>query len=355
MAAVVWSAMPWLTAPQLRRRLEDYAHPTNQPYTGSGLVTSGFFPIVLQKSGKCLDHQGGTTDRGKVRLWECHGGPENLWTYDPSKKLIVSSFGWCLNADPVNGGSVYISRCDPNSANQRWDRDTVENTFKFRGNEAYCLDAHKPDTFYNGATVQIYRCGGASNQQWLFQRFPMEKVQLCRHSDCRSGGDTYRASVGHWNRMPHQIGNDGLTRVEIPPGYAFQYFEHEYFGGWNHMYGSQDVKLTLTFTGNDNDVVSSFRIRKLPEGNVKLCSHVECISGVFDAIVGEWSSMPSEIGNDQLSYVHIPQGYTFEYFEHDNFGGWSGKFGSCSDSFSLNLAMVGFDNVVSSFKIGLAC
>jgi hypothetical protein len=63
--------------------------------------------------------------------------------------------------------------------------------------------------------------------------------------------------------------------------------------------------------------------------------------------------MPSEIGDNDLSFVYIPRGYTFEYFEHPSWLGWSRKFGSCDGDVSLN--MIEHNNAVSSFKIGLAC
>jgi hypothetical protein len=220
------------------------------------------------------------------------------------------------------------------------------------------LDAHNPETFYNGGTVQLWRCGGASNQKWLVQRqrssmeTVQQTVQLCGHLDCWVGGNNYFATVGDWDRMPHQIGDNELTRVHIPQGYAFQYFEDPYFGGWNRIHGSHDKRLQI-YMVESNDAVSSFRIRKLPDGKVKLCRHPDCTGGVYYASVGQFPSMPIEIGDNQLSFVLIPPGYTFEYFEHGRWGGWSGKFGSCSNTFLelSNLSMVG----ISSFKIGLAC
>ena len=98
-AAVVWSAMPWLSAQELLRRLESSAEKIYLDYTGS-LANRGFFPIVLRRSGKCLDRkgEGGTQDNllVEVHLWECYGGHQSLWTYDEARKLVVSSAGWCL-------------------------------------------------------------------------------------------------------------------------------------------------------------------------------------------------------------------------------------------------------------------
>ena len=67
--------------------------------------------------------------------------------------------------------------------------------------------------------------------------------------------------------MPEEIGNDDLSRVHIGANLAFQYYEHSNFGGWTRMYGS-NTNLNM---GGHSDAVSSFRVRLLPDGEVKLC------------------------------------------------------------------------------------
>jgi len=309
------------------------------------------FPIVLQRSGKCLEYE---SDEFEAHLWECHGGQQQLWTYDEASKLIRSSTvtGFCLRAFPYEGGKAYVTYCDPTDTNEQWDYDDGLKTFKL---EEYCLDADVPSSFNNGGIVSMRPCNGQTNQKWHLGNSNTEKVLLCRHYDCDCYQFSYRASVGDWNRMPWQIGDNELTDVVIPKGYALQYFEHPDFGGRNQIFGSPDdyVSLNLAET-SDNDTVSSFVVRRLPDtGKVKLCRNTDCTGGVFYASVGQWSSMPSEIGDNELSFVHIPQGYFIEYFEHGNWGGWSRKAGSCDRDISLRLTVS--NDTVSSFKIGLAC
>jgi hypothetical protein len=349
MAAVVWSAMPWLSAPELRHYLESSAENIYLDYTGSGLVTHGFFPIVTQRLGQCLDHPGGGFITF-LQLRECHGGYEQLWTYDKARKLIVGAVGWCLDAFPYEGGPVGGAWCDPNSGDQQWDYDVDAKTFKLQG---YCLSAEAPDGSFDQGNVSMRSCNGQKNQKWHLGNRYTEKALLCGDNNCFSGGNVYKASVGNWDHMPHQIGNDQLTRVIIPPGYAVELFEHGNYGGWNYIFASQDgsnyVSLNL---GTLDNSVSSFKVHRLPDtGKVKLCRNIDCTGGVYYASVGQWSSMPFEIGNDQLSFVSIPQGYTFEYFEHGNWGGWSRKFGSCDKGINLIFS----SKIVSSFKVGLAC
>merc|ERR1712183_754100 len=157
--------------------------------------------------------------------------------------------------------------------------------------------------------------------------------------------------AGNWSSMPVAIKNDRLTRVIIPRGFVFKYYEHGGYNGWNRPYGSHDFWVNL-YMGGHNDAVSSFEVRKLPDGKVRLCKHLDCSSHYFDCTwVKNYSSMPREIGNDQLSKVFIPRGYQFQYFQHGNYGGWNRSFGSCSNSINLNMG--GHNDAVSSFKISV--
>lgn len=80
---------------------------------------------------------------------------------------------------------------------------------------------------------------------------------LCRHSSCY-GGHVY-AGPGFYYSMPWQIGNDELTRVLIPRGQWFLYYEHGNLGGFSGWHGSANHGINLNMGGH-NDLVSSFVI-----------------------------------------------------------------------------------------------
>ena len=102
--------------------------------------------------------------------------------------------------------------------------------------------------------------------------------------------------------------------------------------------------------GYYNDAVSAFKTIKLPDGKVRLCKHSDCSSEYYDCDwVQYYSSMPSTIGNDELTRVLIPRGYQFQYFQYENFDGWSGTSGSCSSN--IDLSMGGHNDAASSFII----
>jgi len=196
--------------------------------------------------------------------------------------------------------------------------------------------------------VHLWGCHGSSNQKWLLGKD--YETKLFQDNNMNAGGKMYRTpGAGRWYSMPTAIKNDRLTRTIIPQGFAFQYYEHTSYRGWNNIFGSHDFPINL-YMGGHNDSVSSFKVQKLPDGKVRLCKHSDCSSNYYDCTwVQNYASMPSAIGNDQLTRVLIPRGYQFQYFQHGSFGGWNRTFGSCASD--INLSMGGHNDAVSSFKI----
>jgi len=336
--ALAWSAMPWLSASQMKNHLLSHAsYIGNQAHTGRGLVDPGFFPIAVKQSGKCLDHRG-LTSHGRIHLWDCHSGMQQMWTYDKVNNFLVTSTGLCLDYNLRSGLSVYP--CVRNT-NQKFYYNSAQHTFKAHGK---CLDAHDSYLYQNGGFVFMGGCHYRPDQQWYIGSELHSKVNLCQHSTCNAGGQFW-ASFGDWRTMPSQIGNDELSRALVYKNVYFEYYQHTNFGGWHLMFGPW-VNLWM---GGHNDAVSSFKIRLIPEGKVRLCRHSNCAGGDHYASVGDWRTMPSSVGNDQLTRVQIPRGLKFTYYEHGNFGGWSGTFGSCNNG--INLYMGGHNDAVSSFRV----
>src|SRR4051794_2453040 len=79
-------------------------------------------PVLLRSGNKCLDVNGPQvqTNGARVQIWDCHGGPNQLWRFERGRIVSV--------------------------ANGR------------------CLDVHGPDAGFNGARVQTWDCNGAPNQ-----------------------------------------------------------------------------------------------------------------------------------------------------------------------------------------------
>lgn len=179
-------------------------------------------------------------------------------------------------------------------------------------------------------------------------------VTLCKHGECLQD-DNIRVGAGadYPNMFSFKkVGNDSLTRVLIPKGMSFECFEHVNYEGWSRSFGSKDKDMDVSLSGMGlNDVVSSFKIRNIPIGHVTLCKHYNCYDGLYKASVGNWKSMPNQIGNDTLSRVYVPKGFKLKYFQHANFQGFSKVVGSEDESVDVKLG--GHNDVVSSFIISV--
>lgn len=179
-------------------------------------------------------------------------------------------------------------------------------------------------------------------------------VTLCLHIECEKR-DTVLVGAGadYPNMFNNKaVGNDSLTRVKIPKGMSFECFEHTDYKGWSRSFGSTLKDTEVDFTKHGlNDLVSSFKVRNIPIGHVTLCKDYSCDGGVYKASVGNWKTMPHEIGNDALSRVYVPKGFKLKIFEHSWFGGWSEVVGSADKNVDHNIKTR--NDKVSSFIISV--
>jgi hypothetical protein len=87
-----------------------------------------------------------------------------------------------------------------------------------------------------------------------------------------------------------------------------------------------------------------------------LCQHNPCWwnnpSFMVWEGVGWWQDMPHQVYHNTLSYVWIPQGLYFQYWDDPGFEGWNNCFSA--STMSLNLNMGGHDDAVGSIEIGYA-
>jgi len=310
----------------------------SQARTGRGLVGPGFFPIALKQSAKCLDHRG-LTSPGKIHLWSCHNGMQQMWRYDQDNNHLVTFTGLCLNYSVSSGLSV--ARCVINS-DQNFYYNEAQRAFEANGK---CLDAHEDYLYQNGGLVFMFNCHYKPNQQWYLGSDPENQVRLCQQKHCDGGGQLW-VSFGDWRHMPSEIGNDKLSCAMIGRNVYLEYYKHSKFkealGLRAGYYGN------LGMSVNDNSV-SSFKVRLLPEGKVRLCKHSNCVGGDYYASVGYYSKMPSSIGNDQLTKVRTPLGMKITVYQHTYFRGDAYNCGSCDKTIVCSMGKGNDEG--SSFKV----
>jgi len=313
--------------------------------TGRGLVDPGFFPIAVKQSAKCLDHRG-LTSPGKIHLWNCHSGMQQMWYYDQDNNLLVTSTGLCLD---YSKSVISVARCVINS-NQKFHYNEEKHAFELNGK---CLDAHGTYLYQNGGLVHMDSCQYKPNQQWYLGSDPKNQVRLCQQKVCDSGGQLW-VSFGEWRHMPSEIGNDKLSRADIYENVYIEYYKHSKFkGALGLLKGGNGKAASYWLSANDNSV-SSFKVRLVPDGKVRLCKHSNCVGGDYYASVGYYYKMPASIGNDQLTKVHIPRGLKITWYEDTYFRGWSETKGSCDKPIIhyMHTSKYGTTNdEVSSFKV----
>ncbi|ROP42144.1 RICIN domain-containing protein [Saccharothrix texasensis] len=124
--------------------------------------------VVGTASGRCLDVPGSTTSNGtQLQLWDCHGQPNQSWTQNSAKQLVVYGTK-CLDAygrGTANGTQVVIWDCHGDT-NQQWNvnaNGTITNV-----QSGLCLDASNYGTA-NGTKLVLWACSGQTNQQWTLR------------------------------------------------------------------------------------------------------------------------------------------------------------------------------------------
>jgi poly(hydroxyalkanoate) depolymerase family esterase len=134
--------------------------------SGGGTTPSGQLRAV--GAGKCLDVPGQSGTPGtRLRIWDCGGGTNQIWTHTAAGDLTVYSGDSrrCLDAEggrTVAGTAVIIWSCH-GGANQKW---TLNADGSVTGTQSgLCLEVTGASTA-NGALARLWTCNGQSNQRW---------------------------------------------------------------------------------------------------------------------------------------------------------------------------------------------
>jgi hypothetical protein len=91
------------------------------------------------------------------------------------------------------------------------------------------------------------------------------------------------------------------------------------------------------------------KLQSISTRYVLLCKNSDCRGGHVYAGPGYYPTMPWQIGNDALTRVYIPARWSFQYFEHTYYSGWTETYFNAYSA--INLDMAGFNDAVSSFII----
>ncbi|GGL01700.1 family 16 glycosylhydrolase [Mangrovihabitans endophyticus] len=130
---------------------------TPPPSTGGTMLKSNF-------SGRCIDIPGGNAvDGARLQMYDCNGSDAQKWTFQGDGTLRAK--GMCM--DPAggalsNGTPIQIVSCNGNPV-QRFTLSGAGDLVNVSANR--CVDV-KDWNSGNGAQLQLWDCGGTSNQKW---------------------------------------------------------------------------------------------------------------------------------------------------------------------------------------------
>ncbi|GAB3900287.1 ricin-type beta-trefoil lectin domain protein [Kibdelosporangium lantanae] len=117
-------------------------------------------------AGKCLDVPNSTTTSGtQLRIWDCNGQANQVFTHTAANQLSVYNGADCLDANGRGtspGTKVVIWPCN-GQPNQQW---TLNSNGTITGVQSgLCMDVTGASTA-NGALVELWSCNGGNNQKW---------------------------------------------------------------------------------------------------------------------------------------------------------------------------------------------
>ncbi|WP_406465960.1 glycoside hydrolase family 97 catalytic domain-containing protein [Streptomyces sp. NBC_00111] len=118
-------------------------------------------------AGKCLDVDGGATADGTaVQIWDCNSSGAQQWSVNSDGSAVNPMSGKCLTArdhGTADGTALVIRGCD-GGAHQKWARGAATGLVKGQGSQR-CLDVPNNETG-NGTRPALWDCNGGANQTW---------------------------------------------------------------------------------------------------------------------------------------------------------------------------------------------
>jgi hypothetical protein len=120
--------------------------------------------VVGYGSGKCIDVTDGRKAAGTpLQIWSCSGAAWQKWDFQSDG--TVRSLGLCMEVaggSTADGAPIQLATCNGGSAQQF----VLNNAHDLVNQKAdKCVDAKDKGTG-NGVRLQLWQCGGTSNQKW---------------------------------------------------------------------------------------------------------------------------------------------------------------------------------------------
>lgn len=181
--------------------------------------------------------------------------------------------------------------------------------------------------------------------------------------DANYKGDSISLDEGEYNsKQLGVLGNDRLSSLKVPAGYRVTLYEHSGFAG-RTVVCTEDVSFLKNKPYNFNDITSSIKIERISESQdgtddeipeedamAEFYADANYKGNSISLGVGRHPmSELGKLGNDKLSSLKVPEGYTVILYEHGNF---TGRTVTCTQNVSfLKNAPYNFNDITSSIEI----
>ena len=178
-------------------------------------------------------------------------------------------------------------------------------TGKYRSGRSW---RYTGDTSFVGGTVN-------DTVSSIYVKGPkLTAVALYQHTNYR--GRKQLLSKGRHNLRDLSIGNDALSSLRVPQGWTVTLYKHSNFSGTTRTVRGNEPDL-----GTFNDLTSSIIVSSTASARVIIYEHSNYRGAAQAMGVGQYNMSRIAIGNDTLSSLRIPPGWSVTLYEHSNFGG----------------------------------
>jgi len=205
-----------------------------------------------------------------------------------------------------------------------------------------------------GWIITIYEDNNFQGRRQMYNSFGnYHEGEVVVYEDCYFKGQRAVLGEGSYRNYKLGIGNDEISSIKVPLGWAVTVFEHDNFQG-----------NSLTFNGTIdclppswNDRISSIRVSRKSDYNGydnssnnddQVIVYRDCYFKSESKAFGEGNFRDHElgVGNDKISSLKIPRGWIVTVYENNNFEGASKVF-----THTVECVPQGWNDRISSMSV----
>ena len=138
------------------------------------------------------------------------------------------------------------------------------------------------------------------------------------YRSCNYEGDSQRLTEGDYLDRDIKIGNDRISAIRVPKGWSVTVYKANNLKGTNETYDSDVRCLPEQF----NDAISSIRVYRSSSANaVTIYRSCNYEGDSQELREGDYRDRDIKIGNDRISSIQVPNGWSITVYKANNFEG----------------------------------